>query len=86
MAYADAWDSADPHTRRAWSAIRKMKTEDDVQRVEELLLSKPPRDFRGPLEINAMLRWLKQNPILLALQKKDAHETRTGHKVRWGSE
>jgi hypothetical protein len=37
MAYKQAWDSADPATRRAWTAIYKMNTEENVQRVEELM-------------------------------------------------
>ena len=86
LAYAEAWDSADPHTRRAWKAIHKMRTEDDLQRAEELLQSKPQPGSRGTLDVGEMVRRLSRSPILRAQQKKAAHETRTGHKVRWGSE
>jgi hypothetical protein len=41
MAYKQTWGTADPATRRAWAAIRKMKTEEEVQRVEELLQGRP---------------------------------------------
>jgi hypothetical protein len=85
LAYAEAWDSADPHSRRAWRALLSMRTEDDVQRAEELLQSKPQAGLRDTVELGELVRKLSRSPILCALQKKAAHETRTGHKVRWGS-
>jgi hypothetical protein len=86
LAYAEAWDSADPHTRRAWKAIQKMRTEDDVQRAEELLQTKSQPGVRGVSDLGEMVRRLSRSPILRALQKKAAHELRTGHKVSWASE
>jgi acyl-CoA hydrolase len=83
-AYAEAWDSADPHARRAWTAIIKMRSEEDAQRAEELLRSMPPRsDLRAAAEFNEVrrLRKLQNTPIMLALNKKYSHESRTGHRV-----
>jgi hypothetical protein len=79
MAYKQAWETADPATRRAWTAIRKMSTEEEMQRVEELLQSRPRLNTQSSLAPNAVLRHL-ENPILRTLLKKDAHECSTGHR------
>jgi hypothetical protein len=74
MAYAQAWDSADPATRRAWTAIRKMSTEEEVQCVEELLQGRPRRNTQH-----------FGNSIQRILLKKDAHERNTGHRIKSGN-
>ena len=85
MAYTQAWDTSDPATRRAWTAIRQMNTEEEVQRVEELLQGPPRRDTQSSLGLNHLLQHL-ENPILRVLLKKDAHESSTGHRVQWRNE
>ena len=82
-AYVEAWESADLQTRQAWRAIRNMRTEQDVSLAEESM-SQPRPGFRGPAEPGELMRWLRRltnSPIMLALRKKDAHESSSGHKV-----
>ena len=83
MAYAQACDRADSATRRVWTAIRKMSTEEEVQWVEELLHGRPRRKTQGALGLND---GLPENPILRVLLKKDAHESSTGHRIKSGSD
>jgi hypothetical protein len=59
MAYKQAWDSADPATRRAWTAIYKMNTEEDVQRVEELMQDRPHRTSKLPDGLDEVLLRLR---------------------------
>ena len=79
-AYMQAWDTADPATRRAWTAIRKMNTEEDVQRLEGLLQG-PPRRALKVAGLNEVLGH-PENPILRVMLKKDAHECSTGHRIK----
>ena len=85
MAYAQAWDSADPATLRAGTAIRKMSTEEEVQCVEELLQGRPRRNAQSSPGLNDVLRH-PENPILRVLLKKDAHECSTGHRIKSGND
>jgi len=85
MAWTQAWDTADPATRRTWTAVRKMSTEQEMQRVEELLQGRPRRNTQSSLGFNDVPRH-PENPILRALLKKDAHECATGHRIQWGNE
>jgi hypothetical protein len=81
MAYTQAWDTADPATQRAWTAIRKMNTEEEVQRVEELLQGRSRRSTQSSLGFNDVVRH-PENPILRVLLKKDVHECSTGHRIK----
>jgi len=67
-ACADAWISSDEESRDAWIATYKLigGTEEDAVRAEELVAA---AQFLEPLRINR------------ALEKKFAHEARSGHKV-----
>jgi hypothetical protein len=67
-AYADAWFSADQVSKDAWIAVRTLigGTEQDAVRAEEVILR---ARFQNPLRINQ------------ALQRKFAHEARSGHKI-----
>jgi hypothetical protein len=67
-AYVDAWISADQASRDALIATYQLMggTEQDAERAEELI---PRARFRDPLRINR------------ALQRKFAHEARSGHKI-----
>jgi hypothetical protein len=88
-AYAQVWDTADPAMRRAWTAIRKMSTEEEAQRVDELLQSWPGFNRQNSigqtsLGINHVLPQYPDNPILRVLWKKAAHECQTGHRIKSG--
>jgi len=80
MAYKQVWDTADPATRSAWTASRKMSTEEDVQRMEELLQAQLGCNPQSSLGLDDLRH--RENPIVRVLLKKDAHECSTGHRIK----
>jgi hypothetical protein len=71
-AYTEEWASSDQATRDAWDAIYKLigGTEDDAERVEELL---PKATFRDRARMT------------LALRRAFVHKARAGHAglIKW---
>ncbi len=69
-AYEDAWLSGDEAFRDGWAATYKLigGTEDDVAEAEALLPTARLREV--PLRINR------------AIERKFAHEARSGHKIQ----
>jgi DNA-binding SARP family transcriptional activator len=71
IAYVQAWDNADPATRQGWTAIYRirMRTEEDLQRVEELLQDRRRHKTQSSFKPNEVVRH-RENPILRAWLKK----------------
>lgn len=84
QAYADAWASTDPETKKAWIAVHRMigGTEQDAERAEELVRKFEIREaLAAKIEPAYFLRQIGQT-----FRRKLFHEARTGHKISFPRE
>jgi hypothetical protein len=87
-ACASAWAAMDQPTRDAADALRKLKTEEDLARAEQLLAKVPVREDRpgNPLDVEAgYIPFWRDNPhVRSAAQRMFIHCRWTGHRLILG--